>query len=66
MKDCGRKSLEAGRPQVSALQAINHCLEALFLDKKRSIHEELVESLTYEELIGALLMARDLAEETDA
>jgi hypothetical protein len=50
---------------VPASQAIGNALGQLFADEKRSIHEEVVPGLTFEELIGALLMGRDLAEEDE-
>ena len=63
MKDVDRKSLERLRPQVPALKAINHCLACLFEDGQRTPGEAVAENLTYEELIGTLLLARDVAEE---
>ena len=59
MKDCSKAELEAARPKISRQQAINHCLCRLYADKKHSIRDELCTNLTYEELIGALLLARD-------
>ena len=62
MKDVERKSLESSSPRGSALQAINHCLSCLYRDDKHGVSDKVVENLTFEELINALLMARDLAE----
>jgi hypothetical protein len=66
MKDCDRRFLEEGRPEVPATQAVDHCLDCLFSDNKRSIHDEVVKGLSFEELIGALLLSRDLAEDAEA
>jgi hypothetical protein len=66
MKDCPQKSLELGRPDVPPLVSINHALGQLFADRDRSIHDEVVKGLSYLELIGALLHARDLAESDEA
>ena len=63
MKDLSPTDLEEGRPQQSALVCINFCLDCLYADRVHTIADTLTERLTYEELIGALLLARDLAEE---
>ena len=62
MKDCSQESLESGRPQAMPLETIRFCLNQLFADKSKSIYGNVCAGLTYEELIGALLQARDLAE----
>jgi hypothetical protein len=63
MRDVERKHLERSRPQVPPLKAINHCLACLFDDEQHAASDKVVDKLTYEELIGALLLARDLAED---
>lgn len=65
MKDVSRETIESGRPDSSPLVCINHCIEMLGRDKTRSITEDVVEWLTFEELLGALLHARDLAERSE-
>jgi hypothetical protein len=73
MKDYTRKELEASRPDVDGQECINFCLEALFKDKTKRMNDAvctfkdrkrkgqgwITTTLTYEELIGALLLARD-------
>jgi hypothetical protein len=66
MNDIPRELAEASRPDVSPLQAISNCLDQLFDDHKRSSSDFVVEGLTFEELIGALLLAKDLAEDEEA
>lgn len=61
MRDVSRKILESGRPEVPALDCIENALGQLFADTLHSIAEEVVAGLSYEELIGTLLHARDLA-----
>ncbi len=63
VKDTVREYDEASRPEVPASQAIRHCLDRLFADDTRSHHDEVVPGLSFEELIGALLLARDLAQD---
>lgn len=64
MKGSSREELEKGRPQqVDALGAIQFCLNALYKDRTKEITELVVYECSYEELIGALLLARDSVEE---
>lgn len=65
MKDYTREELEEGRPGYSAYQTIGRCLDCLFTDKTHTINDEVVKGLTFEELIGALLQARDLARQEE-
>lgn len=44
---------------MSAEEAVDFCLDALFDDKVHKLEEEVVSCLTYEELTGALLLAKD-------
>jgi len=46
----------------SVRKSVNFCLSRLYKDKKHSLEEEIVDALTFEELIGALLGAQSLAE----
>ena len=59
MKDLTRQLLESHRPSTDALTTINYCLDALFEEKEKRVQDFAVKNLTYEELIGALLLARD-------
>jgi hypothetical protein len=57
----GVEELEASRPRKDVTDAVNYCLKKLYEDRQHSISDEVCPDLTYEELIGALLLARDLA-----
>ncbi len=59
MKDLTQQQLETHRPQMTALEAINFTLEQLYDDNTVSTSDALAKNLTYEELIGALLLAKD-------
>lgn len=59
MKDYSRDSLEMSRPDVDTLDALQFCLNQLYNSKTKCIADNVCERLTYEELIGALLLARD-------
>jgi len=59
MKDYSREELELSRPQVSPLEAVEFCLQQLYADKTKTIDDRVAGCCTYEELIGALLHARD-------
>lgn len=59
MMDCSQEALEESRPNIHPLEAIDHCLYQLYKDTKHEVADSVVDSLTFEELIGALLLARD-------
>jgi hypothetical protein len=59
MKDLSHDELEKSRPNITALEGINFCLEQLYKDDKKLISDYIVHNFTFEELIGALLLARD-------
>jgi len=59
MKNCSKDQLEASRPDQTALDAVGFCLDQLFEDTDTELGNEVVNGLSYEELIGALLLARD-------
>jgi len=59
MKDYNKESLESSRPTLDAETCIRHVLECLYADTTRDTDEEIVKSLTFEELIGTLLEAKD-------
>lgn len=67
MKDYTKEQLENnGRPDLTAKELVDFCLDQLYKDKKHSLSDEVVKDyLTYEELIGTLLVARDSIEELD-
>lgn len=60
MKDASRETLEASRPSAEPLAAVTYCLKRLFLDESHRCSDNVSPMLTYEELIGALLHARDV------
>jgi len=51
--------LESSRPQIVAYEAVDFCLRQLYADRRHKLDDEVAHRLTYEELIGALLAARD-------
>ena len=59
MKNATRQELESGRPDISAAEAVGFCLQRLYQDRQHILTEEFVRGLSFEELIGALLLARD-------
>ena len=59
MKDLTQNELEENRPSITALEGINFCLKQLYEDNTRLISDYIVHNFTFEELIGALLLARD-------
>lgn len=61
MKVHTRELLESGRPKQTPAETIGYCLERLFEDRDHLLSDEVVKGLQFEELIGALLQARDLA-----
>jgi hypothetical protein len=65
VKNYRQQELESSRPSVSADTAIAHCLKTLYSDNEHHTGQEIVKNLTFEELIGALLLARDEIEEMD-
>ncbi len=59
MKDFDAETLKSRRPPQDSLEAVKFCLDALFADGRRRVTDAVAENLTYEELLGALLLARD-------
>ena len=59
MKDFTQAVLEDGRPDTTAEECVDFCLARLFEDDVHVTTDNVVEGLTFEELIGALLVARD-------
>ena len=66
MNDVDRETIEAGRPAEDTLVCINACLDALYADTRRDSRDRFAQDMTYEELLGALLLARDEIEESRA
>lgn len=59
MKDYSREGLESSRPSVGALDAVNFCLECLYKDEEKTLNDFVAWGMSFEELVGALLVARD-------
>jgi hypothetical protein len=59
MRDCSQEALEASRPEKSAAESVDFCLQQLYQDRTHTIDQIVAGVMTYEELIGALLLARD-------
>ena len=59
MLDYSQAELETGRPTLSAPQGIDFCLDRLYADNRHTLSNMVVDGLSFEELIGALLIARD-------
>lgn len=63
MKNMLRETLEAYRPTETPMRCVTFCLEQLFKDTRHSTSDYVAGCCTYEELIGALLHARDVIDE---
>jgi len=61
MKGRTKRELESDRPTIDTAEAVDFCLRQLYRDRLHRIDEEVVVGLTFEELIGALLLSRDAA-----
>lgn len=59
MKHYSKEELESSRPNIDPHNAIDFCLKKLYADRKHCIEDEIVKGLTFEELIGALLVTKD-------
>jgi len=59
-----KQDLERNRPQVGPYQAVTHCIDRLeeWIDIYDEFDTEICPRVTYEELLGALLHARDVIE----
>lgn len=65
MKDVKKVVAEASRPNDGALHSVKFCLKQLYADREKIVKDEVAKDLTYEDLIGALLSARDAIEELE-
>jgi len=65
MKTYSKEKLETMRPDCSDRTCVEHCLTNLYDSKTLSIHDYVTPGLTYEELIGALILARDAIDQRD-
>ena len=60
MKDFSERQLRAGCPNMEPRDTIAFCLECRFNDTKHKITDCVTDRFTYEELIGALLQAKEI------
>ena len=63
MKDFTQSDLEETRPDSPLEETLAYCLKQLYADRQHVVTEEFIHGLTYEELIGTLLQARDMCDE---
>lgn len=59
MKDVTKETCEAYRPAQDSLWLIDFCLDALYRDRQHKFGDDINKYLTFEELMGTLLKARD-------
>jgi len=63
MRNVTQHDLEETRPDSPLEETLAYCLKQLYADRQHDVTEEFIHGLTYEELIGTLLQARDMCEE---
>lgn len=66
MKDWDEAMIRSGRPNMGTLEGVRFCLRALVLDKEHRTSDAINPWLTFEELLGVLLLAEDDALEAMA
>ena len=59
MKDYDKELVESARPPMAPQEAISYCLHRLHEEKEHRMADLVAPQLTYEDLIGALLMGQD-------
>ena len=59
MKDIDNEVALKYRPAIEPLEGLVFCLDALLADSGKSMTDTVACGLSYEELIGVLLVARD-------
>tara|TARA_R100000808_G_C2074563_1_gene100760 strand:+ start:45 stop:689 length:645 start_codon:yes stop_codon:yes gene_type:complete len=59
-----KQDLESSRPEVSPFEAVTHCINRMeeWIDIYDKFDTEICPRLTYEELLGAFLLSRDVIE----
>jgi len=65
MRTYTKEKLEASRPDEGDRHCVEYCLTRLYADKQHSVDDKIHAGFTFEELIGALLLARDALDERD-
>jgi hypothetical protein len=66
MRTYSKKQLEATRPNSTERECVEYCLTNLYASDTLGVDDQITPGFTYEELIGALLLARDAIDERDA
>ncbi len=66
MKDVATETALEGRPDVGAAKAVNFCIQSLCNDNQHSREDKVAGNCTYEELLGALLLAADAIAELES
>jgi hypothetical protein len=64
MRDACRTTILANRPTVTARQAVAFCLEKLIEDNDHLVDDELASGLSYKDLLGALVLATDVIDDS--
>ena len=59
MKDFSEADWERSAPHDNALEKVEFCLNRLFADKKLTVNNLVARDCSYEELIAALMSARE-------
>ena len=59
MRSHSQEVLESSRPDGEAKELLDFCLARLYEDDEHDVEDEIVNGLTFEELIGALLESKD-------
>jgi len=62
MKENSQQRFEACKPKIPLDQALDFCLSRLYNDLKHSLNEDIWNDCTYAEVIGTLLLAKDMVE----
>lgn len=61
MLDVSQEELESGisNTKIDAESSVGFVLKKLYEDKEHGVEDEVVNGLTFEELVGALLLAKE-------
>lgn len=59
MKDESQETIESALPDMYAEDAVDFALKKIYKDDQRCLEDEVVDGLTFEELVGALRLAQE-------
>ena len=62
MKENSQQRFDECKPKIPLSQALDFCLSRLYEDPNHSLSEDIWKDCTYSEIIGTLLLARDMDE----